>query len=226
MSQYPSPYSPPPYPQNFGYSYPQPNQLAPARRASTLMLVLGGLILLMGLLNTLSAVVTSGELMLARQKTMMPANNDFSISPALYKTMALVIGLGTIITGAVFVGLAVKVRRGSKNSMIAGIVVTSLLLLLTGLMTLTVLIAGLAAPAILPFTCLPGGILGLLIWQLILLIVAARSRTSVWAAQEQFQVQYWQQYQQAMQPPTGYGYAVAAPPPPPNPPTDAPSQPQ
>jgi hypothetical protein len=227
MSQYPSPYSPPPYPQNAGYSYPQPNALAPARRASTLMLVLGGLILLLGLLNTLTAAVTPADMMLQREKTIMPASNEFTLSPALYRSMALVIGVATLITGIVFVGLALKVRRGSKNSTIAAIVVTSLLLLLMGLMTLTFIVAGLGAPAILPLTCLPGGGLALMIWQLIWLIGAARGTTSLWAAQQQFQMQYWQQYQQAMQFPTGYGYAVSAPPPPPpSAPPDAPSQAQ
>lgn len=56
MSQYPSPYSPPPYPPQAGYyPAPQANPLAPARRASLLMFILGPLMTLMGGCLTLAS---------------------------------------------------------------------------------------------------------------------------------------------------------------------------
>ena len=219
MSQ--SPYSPPPHAQNLGYYSPQGNLLAAGRRAGTLMLVLGGLILLMGLFNTISSALTPSDVMMERQKKMLPTDGQLTVSATMYKSMAVVVGMATVITGLVFVSLALSVRRGSKTSTIAGIVVTSLLLLLTGLMTLVFVVVGLSAPAVLPLVCVPGGATMLLIWQLIWLIGAARNTTALWAAQQQYQMQYWQ-YQQNAQTYNGYGYGSpppAAPPPPPsNPP--------
>ena len=215
MSQ--SPYSPPPHVQNPGYLSPQGNLLAAGRRAGTLMLVLGGLILLMGLFNTISSALTPADVMVERQKKMFPAGDQLAVSSSVYKSMAVVAGMATTITGLVLVGLALSVRRGSKTSTIAGIVVTSLLLLFTGMMTLGFLIVGLSAPTILPIICVPGGATMLLIWQLIWLIGAARNTTALWAAQQQYQMQYWQ-YQQNMQAHSGYGYGAQpiAPPTPPS----------
>jgi hypothetical protein len=217
MSQYQSPYNPPPFPQTYGYA--PPNQSNAGRRASTLMMVLGGLILLLGLLNTFAYVAMPAEQMLARQKAMMPSNADFPITATTYKAMAVIVGIITITTGAVLVALAVGVRRGSKAGTITAIVVTSLLLLFMGLMLLTFLLAGLGSPTILAFSCLPGSAFALGIWQLIWLIGAARNTGQLSAAEQQYRTQYWQ-YQQNMQAYQGYGYGAAspspsAPPPPP-----------
>ena len=200
--------------------------MAAGRRAGMLMLVLGGLIMLMGLFNTISSALVPAEQMVERQKKVLPSGGDLPLSAATYKSMAVVVGVATVITGAVLVGLGISVRRGSKTSTIAAIVVTSLLLLLTALMTLVFVIAGLSAPVALPLSCVPGGAMMLLIWQLIWLIGAARNTTALWAAQQQFQMQYWQ-YQQNMQAYSGYGYGSQPTAPPANPPTtDAPNQPQ
>ena len=180
------------------------------------MMVLGGLILLLGLLNTFAYVVMPADQMLARQKAMMPSGSELPITAAVYKAMAVIVGIVTITTGAVFVALAVGVRRGSKASTIGAIVVTSLLLLFMGLMLLTFLLAGLGSPGILAFSCLPGGAFALGVWQLIWLIGAVRNTGQLSAAQQQYQMQYWQ-YQQNMQAYSGYGYAQPAPAaPPPN----------
>jgi hypothetical protein len=223
MSQ--SPYSPPPYSQNLDYFSPQGNLLNAGRRAGTLMLVLGGLILLMGLFNTISSALTPADVMMERQKKVLPADGQLIVSATVYKSMAVVVGVATIITGLILVSLALSVRRGSKTSTIAGIVVTSLLLLLTGLMTLVFIVVGLSAPAVLPLICVPGGATMLLIWQLIWLIAAARNTTALWAAQQQYQMQYWQ-YQQNAQAYNGYGYGYGSQPiTPPTPPSASESPP-
>src|ERR1700721_2125569 len=97
MSQ--SPYSPPPNVQNLGYYSPQGNLLAAGRRAGTLMLVLGGLILLMGLFNTISSALTPADVMVERQKKMFPAGDQLAVSASVYKSMAVVAGMATTITG-------------------------------------------------------------------------------------------------------------------------------
>jgi hypothetical protein len=155
---------------------------------------------------------------------MLPASNDFHFSPAATKSTAIAGGLTTVIIGIVLIGLALGVRRGSKTSTIIAIVVTSLLLLMTGLATLMFALTGLGAPVLLAFSCITGIVTMLLIWQLIWLIAAARNTTALWTAQQQYQMQYWQ-YQQNAQAYNGYGYGSppipppTAPPPPPPPPT-------
>jgi hypothetical protein len=65
----------------------------------------------------------------------------------------------------------------------------------------------------------------LLIWQLIWLIAAARNTTALWAAQQQYQMQYWQ-YQQNAQAYNGYGYGYGSQPiTPPTPPSASESPP-
>ena len=126
---------------------------------------------------------------------MMPTGPEFPLSASAGKAMAVIVGIITITTGAVFVALAVGVRRGGKVSTIAAIVATSLLLVFMGLMLLTFLLAGLGSPTLLAFSCLPGGAFALAIWQLIWLIGAVRNTGQLSAAQQQYQMQYWQ-YQQ------------------------------
>jgi hypothetical protein len=218
MSQYPFPYNLPPYPPNFGYASPQGNLLSAGRRAGTLMLALGVLILLLGAVNTFTSLSFSADQLLARQKAVMPSGNEFPLSAAAYKSMALVVGVATIITGSVFIILALGVRRGSRAATVTGIVITSVLILMMGLMTLMFLLAGLGAPALFAISCLPGSALALLIWQLVWLAAAVRNTNRVSSAQQQYQMQYWQS-QQNLQAFIGYGYGAAPPPvPPPTPP--------
>ena len=116
MSQYQSPYNPPPFPQTYGYA--PPNQSNAARRAGALMMVLGGLILLLGLMNLITSLAVPADEIVQRQKTMMPAppSGEFQFSANATKTIAIVCGFLTVFTGALFLILAIGVRAVAREA--------------------------------------------------------------------------------------------------------------
>src|SRR5439155_16270224 len=71
MSQYPSPCSPPPQPQYYGYLPPPQDPLLAAKRASTMMFVLGPLVVLAGTCIALFSFAISTVQLPAEQQQML-----------------------------------------------------------------------------------------------------------------------------------------------------------
>jgi hypothetical protein len=198
MSQYPSPYTPPPWQPSYGY-YPPPQDFSRhARRASTLMFILGGLILLLGVCNTLSGLFVPTQEALERQRQMFPVNAQMPFSAETLKAITIVSAVITMLVGAGLVTLGTGVRRGGTASTITSLVLVSILLLFTGLVTLASLLAGLAAPVMFVFACISAPAAAMFVLLVVWLVAALRAVSNWNAAQRQYQAQYWQ-YQQNMQ---------------------------
>jgi hypothetical protein len=207
MSQYPSPYTPPPWQMNYGYNA-QPQDLSRnSRRASTLMFILGGLILLLGSCNAISSLVVPAEVALQRQREMFPTNSPMPFSAETMKAISVGSAVVMMLVGAGLVSLGTGVRRGGRGSTVTALVLGSILLVFLGLVTLLSLLAGLAVPLLFSVSCVAGpaaAMVGLLVFWL---IGAMRASANWSAAQQQYQAQYWQ-YQQNMQ---QYGIPPAPP---------------
>jgi len=237
MSQYPPP---PPYPPSqqqqqpqqpgYGYdfSYYQPQQqdpLAPARRASVLMFILGGLIVLPSFCCGAMGLALPG--MMAQQPGLFSEMSAAGMTPeALQVTLVVVAGV------ALFIGVAMIVLGRFVRGGGIGPVVTSIVLV--ALIAIYLLLNGLGA-VVLPNMTPPQKVLGcamsvfglailgvLLLW----LIQAAKAASRVATMKSQYQQQYWQYQQQQQMYQSGY---VAPPPvpqqqqqPPPVPPTPTP----
>jgi len=220
MSQYPSPYYPPNVqPPYYPYSGAL-DVLAPARRASVMMFILGPMLKLCG------ACVMSMPLMFSMmpQDKLQPLLNQIQSQcgyPA--KVVIPVLGAFIFLPGVAMLILAFFVRRGGRVSAILGCALVGLILLKSVVELLFSFLH--PDPNVMGAICLDifsVGIFGLLFFWL---IQAARASSSVQQAQQQYLAQYWQ-YQQNMQAHSGYGYAAPpqegqsyqpAPPPPPVP---------
>ena len=228
MSHYPQPPYPAPSPYagpTAGYFPPPAAVPSSARRAGTLMVVLGLVVLLLGacfvgisaLLPTVAAQ-SPQRVEDLRAKMQLPA--DIS--------MSLVLGVGgavVAVPGLALLGLAVPVRRGRRWAVIATLVVTSLVLLWL-VVNLIVGVVGLflGSLANLPgvfVAAVAGGAFGLLLaW----LIGALRGGAGAVDPYQQYLSQYYY-HQQAAQAYAagrpdeggygqGGGYGFPAPPPP------------
>src|SRR5688572_21524570 len=103
MTQYPPP--PPPY----GYGYDpyqqqqQPDPLAPARRASVMMFVLGGILSLCGVcLGAVAFVVPMAQLIRDSGATLPQAPSGMSIEE-LMRIGYITLGVGTLVAGVVLI---------------------------------------------------------------------------------------------------------------------------
>ena len=227
MSQYPSPYYPPNVqPQYLPYAGPT-DVLAPARRASTMMYILGGLIAMLGLCETIQAFFVHMDQVMQQEKDMLGSSANaqaFPMTADQLKIFLIFFSAMLIVTGVAFILLAVGVRRGGKISTVLSTIFTGLILAGLALMILLMLVASLQAPAAIGFVCVMLVPAGLLVPLVNWLIGALRALPHLANAQHQYMAQYWQ-YQQNMQAYAGYGYAaqVQQPPAPPDPiaPTDA-----
>jgi hypothetical protein len=219
MSQYPSPYSPPPYAQQPGY-YPVPSDpLAPAKRASVIMFVLGPLTALMGgCMAALSVAIGSVPLQ-PEQRQMLQQFEAKTGIPA--HTMFMVAGLIIFIPGILLFLLGFFVRRGRLGPIIAAIILTALILVWFALNLIPAALH--PTPEMALGIC--SGVFAFVAFggQLALLTAAAKAAPHVAAAQRQLQAQYWQ-YQQNMQAYQNSGYNAPMTPPPP-PPASAPQPP-
>ena len=237
MSQYPPSHPPPPYgqpPFDFSQYVPpaQADLLAPARRAGTLMMVLGALVAMFGFCNAGSAFTTSPEQMAEQQAALRtPGMPESPLSPRGMQIATAVAGVLTLLVGVTLAVNGTYVRRGSSLATTLGLVMAGGLTLLIGLFVLLSVAAAFGAPMFGAFACVLAVPLGLLIWLLVWLVAAARNNAAVGAAQQQYQAQFYayQQQQQAYgqpapaayppQPPgygaAGYAYGYGYPPPPP-----------
>lgn len=234
MSQYPSPYSPPPggYPQQM-YWDPARDLLAPARRASILMFVYGGLMLLCGgctLAN--AAFLRSPETVRQVRESLpnleLPSPRETAISAAVL-----------LVTAIGFIALGAWVRNGRRGALITSMVFVGLILLYQAGGLILSVAAG-ADPAALGISLCFSVVLVIapMVLLLVWLIQALRNSRQVDGAQAYAQ-QYWQYAQQYQQqqgyppPPPGqaHGYGqegsppmIPAPPPPPAPPPSSSSE--
>ena len=203
---YPSspPYQAPGYAAYGGYGYypQQADYLAVARKAGILMFVIGGLVLLAGTCNMLSAFVSSPNEVLESQKRMI---GESPLDPQTMRVATITFAVLTIADGLAMILLGALVRRGSMAATIASIVLTSLVLLLLALMVLGSIVAATAEPLLGIVACffaIPAALHG---WLLIWLIQSTRGISEQKRVEQQYQQQYWQYQQQYAQGPSGYG---------------------
>lgn len=144
--------------------------------------------------------------------------------------------IGMIVIAVIMLGVAlpmiilgVFIRRGGKGVAIAGIVLTSILLLLMAINLLSGLVRGGGAPDMVAGLCVMLIPVALLVLQLVWLVQAVRASQSIDMMRMQQQQQYWQYTQQqqqmygqpGVQPPMS-SPPVSMPPPPMPPPPPSP----
>jgi hypothetical protein len=201
MSQYPPPYQHQPtqpggyYPTG-GYTDP----LAPAKRSSIIMFILGGILSLCGLCFMGLGPLMNNAAMAPEQQAEFNRIEEQAGLPV--STILVGMGVASIVPGLVLVILGFFIRGGGMGAAITSIVFVCLfslgtLLLLIGSVIsliagdLNALLGGAALAIVL-------ALLGLLLFQL---LAAARNASQVSAMQAQYQMQYWQyqQHQRAYQ---------------------------
>jgi Na+-driven multidrug efflux pump len=196
--QGPSPYSPLP-PQQPGYYYgtdPYDELLAPARRASTLMYVLGAFFVL-------SAFACGGFVFSVPWSDVVAQQPEFfaqhpSMTPELARIQLLIIAAVSVIIGIVFLVVAYTTRSGGMGAIITGIALASLAVIVL-LISIIGTIAQLQGESAGNLLCgLVVLMVPLLLFGLMLgwLIQAARNAPRVQSMQAQYQLQYWQYQQQ------------------------------
>ncbi len=242
MSQFPPPYSQPAYPQppiDFMQYVPasQPELLAPAKRASILQAIVGGLLLFCGVcIGTMPWVVNMNfeEIVAASGMKIPDLPPDMTLEQVMRIAYTLVGGCGSIF-GILLLVLSFYVRRGGSGPVIASIVLESMVILVLAMNGVSALFQmtsnPMAGAAALVFLSVPLALFGLNVaW----LIAAARNASRLRDLRAQYQAQFYQ-YQQTQQayaqpggygvpypPQAGYGYgyptapAMSAPTPPPS----------
>lgn len=201
MSQYPPPSNQPPYqPQYFSPPPRSGDPLAPARRASVLMWVLGSLLVLGGVcLAAVSQVLIRQRLastpqgpQLLQQFDQIEAQMGFTI-----QTLLFAMGTVVLVVGAIFGLLAFWVRRGGIAAAITSLLFVSLPLLFTGFVVIVGLVQVFrGSPEAIGAVLLYGVPLALLILLAVWLIQAAKNSAGVNAISQQANAQYWQSQQQ------------------------------
>lgn len=206
---YPSPYQPPtpqPYPT---FDYYQPDLLAPARRASVLMFVLGGL-------AVASALCCAGVgAMLPRMMGENPAAfAEFrrlpNVTPETMQAVLVVMSAVVLLVGVAYLVLGAFVRAGRRGAIITSIVLSILAILLLGLNVATGLMQSFSRPQTAVGVVLLAVPLALLLLLVRWLLRAARAPDA--ALTQQYAAQYWQ-YQQQQAYAQQYGYGQPPPPP-------------
>jgi hypothetical protein len=158
--------------------------VALARRASIVLFILGGLIALVGVLNTTGAFTFSSEDLMRQSQQMVPASQPtggINLSPQLSPAQ-LKVGIGIAGGLEVLVGLGIMllgspVRRGRSWAVTTGIVVVCILGALCLLLLVTSLLVSIIAPAMAGMACvliIPTTLCGLLLRWLIQVTKALR----------------------------------------------------
>jgi hypothetical protein len=228
----PSPYSPPPQPPiGLSYSRSGPDPLAPARRASTMLFVLGGLALLLGLCTGLFvASVTTEQLQLVADQFGKNAPGAAGVlTPRLIRFLYIGMAIAGCVIGPWFILLGYFVRRASKAACVFSAIACGLLLLWMVMNLLSSVLMGVGGnPIGLVSACvgiIPVVLLGLtMTW----LMQTLRALPQIQAMREHWQTNYTaaQQQQQIYNqgstvyghvgiPPANYGqqgYGYGAPP--------------
>lgn len=211
MSQYPPPYQQQPYPNQgpFDFYRQAANPLGPARRASVLMFVLGGLGLLCGALITLSGLVLTPEMIAQSPNSAQFHEFETQFSGISIRAFMIAMGVFCLLPSILYAVMGFFVRSGKMVSVVLSTVLSGITLLLVLFLLLSVFVNGAKNPTAIPaglcMTVIP---LVLCIVLLVTLIQAIRAAPTVAAAQQQFQNQYWQSMQQQQAAQLGYGYGM------------------
>ncbi len=218
---YQSPYQPPSGYSNFDYS--QPDLLAPARRASLMMFILGGLALL-------SSFCCAGAGAMVPQLMQQPdfaqrMQNVPGATPTLLRAVFIFMGVLSLAAAIAMVILGVFVRRGGKGSIVTSIVLCVLTMFLMLVYLVGAVLQG--GQEVIGGVCMAIVPIVLLVVLIVMLVAALQAADKV--AAHRYSVQYWQHaQQQAYAQQAGYGYL----PPPPQeqpplpPPTSPPNPPE
>ena len=228
MTQYPNPYQPPPGAPGLQYYPPGPprDPLAPARRASVMLFILGGLGLACGLCIGIAAWMVPAEALVEQLRSGPTANQLNQLPPgwtaeglarAAYTVAAVLI----LVSGMTFAILGLLVRRGGRGASITGIVLCTLMMLWILLNLLLGLTQIGRAPAvqIVVMLVFGGSLVAAAGFTIAWLAQAARAAPLMAWYRQQMQAQYWhyqqQQpaYSQRGAPPPGYGYGYGQAPP-------------
>jgi hypothetical protein len=209
MSQYPpSPYSPPPQPQQPGYGqdfnyYQSAEDLtAPARRASIMMFIVGGLLAIGGLCcGALGALAPLDEIM--SQNPILTSTPGMTIE--MLKIGIIVVGVMGLLFGIVMLVLGYFVRGGGMVPVAISLVIVALAVLfnLLNLGSAAVQLRN-AGPEMVGGLCVNAVPLVLLIVLLVTLVQAAKAAPRVAMMRSQYQQQYWQYQQQQQMYQAGY----------------------
>ncbi len=204
-----SPYQQPGY---YPPADPAEELLRPARRASVLMFVITGLMLLCGICVGAMASVPWDRIDLPAETRAELARMEQEVQVPLATVFAVLAGI--LIVPSVLLGiLAFFVRKGGSGVIITSIIVTGLLLLLAGLNLITSLQGGVLA------TVPQLVFLALLVLLFVWLIQALKNAGQIRDLRLGQQFQQWQAMQNQQQYGGYYGqYPGQAPPPPPPPP--------
>lgn len=212
MSQYPSPYSPPPFPTGVNYYAPPQSGDAgsPARRAAVMMYVLGALSILCGGMMGLMAAVVTPELLAstpqADQIQQMEAQTHIG-----FRSMLGMMAVMLAVPGLIYVVLGFFVRRGGRVPAVLATVFNAIALLFMLLQIPgAIMSGGMNGVCAILMMLVP---IGLTLVTMTWLVQAIRNAPQVEAARQQFMAQYgyYQQQQQAYQQ-GAYGYPPPAPP--------------
>lgn len=211
VSQYPPPYQQPTYPNQgpFDFYRPAANPLGPARRASVLMFVLGGLGLMCGAFITFRGIIATPEMIAQGMNSDQLHVIDSTWGRNALRGITIAMGVFCLLPSILYAIMGYWVRSGKMASVVLSIVLTGFTSLLVLLGLLSVVVAGGGDPAaLLGAFCMMGIPLVLCIMLLVWLIQAMRAAPAVAAQQQQFQAQYWQSMQQQQAAQLGYGYGM------------------
>lgn len=214
MSQYPQNYPSPQPPIGYMHPMPPPDPRGPAKRAGTLMIVIGSLGLLCGVCFGAMSFLPFDQIMAqSGQRPPLPPGMSLSSFIVIMKITAALVLVGS----AAELLLGIFVRRGTGGVIMSALVFS---VLATGYFLLNAVGSVVMGGGGNPLAALVMGfvLVGVFVTQIVLLIRARQAAPFVQRAGADYQaqyVQYMQQqqlYQQPMPPPPNF---QAAPPPPP-----------
>jgi hypothetical protein len=145
------------------------------------MFAVGMLIALFWIGNFTYLYINSAEVLASMQPKGLrdaahdPAHPQFEVSPEQSRIIGLVGSAVIVAIGLTLMILSGYVRRGSRGTTIAGMVIVGIVGALLLLVTFTFLLGGLAAPLLLSVACCLSMPLALSIWLFIALMQAARA---------------------------------------------------
>jgi len=208
VSQYPSPYAPPPYSGGFDYysaggGDPRP----PFRRAGILLIVLGAMALLFGFcVGTVFLVVPLEQF---QAQGALPPELLNGTPLEMFRAAIFVMAGVIAFVGIVLIVLGIFVMRGSRGATIGGIIVCGLAALFGALQFINgvAIVATHPSAQFMGGACLAAVPLALEALAILWLAQALRSGKQMQMSQQQYLAQMWQmQQQQQAQNQTGYGY--------------------
>ena len=185
--------------------------LAPARRASVLLFILGFAMMALSVCNMVRISTISQAQLEAQMKLIQP-DQALPFSFQTLRIVTLVIEGVIVLVGLILLALGVPVRSGNPTATTVAMILTGLILLLM-LFGLLISLVGLVISPLLGGTMLCTIIIPLVLFGLLFfwLIQAMRAARAAKTATQQYAAQYWQYYQQQQQQPA-YGYGPYAPP--------------